>query len=431
MSLDSIITVTISTATTQPTRVGFGTPLVMGFHTVFAERARVYTAVADMITDGFATTDPEVAAVTALFAQNPRPVQAIVGRRANGVSMDIKLTPIPQNSTTYTVTINGTAFTFVSDVSATAAEISLGLTTAINLGSEPVTATDNVGTFDLTADVVGDLFTLEVDRALLTQDDETIDAGIVADYLAIQIENDDFYAVLPTSHATLEIEALAVTIEAQKKILLSATADDDVLTGSSSDLMSTLQTASRKRTITMYHPKPHQYPAAAWAGQLLPLDPGSATWKFKTLAGIDTTILTATEQTNALGKDGNIYVAVAGIPITCDGKGANGEFIDITRGVDWYSQRLQERIFAQLANLPKVPFTNQGIAVVENEIHGQNQDAIDVGLFAADPAPTVSAPDAGDVSAANKTARLLPDVTFSATLAGAIHAVQINGTVSV
>lgn len=431
MSLDSIITVIISTLTTAPTRVGFGTPLVMGFHTVFPERARVYTSTADMVTDGFATTDPEVAVATALFAQNPKPPQIIVGRRANGSTMDIKLTPIVQDSTTYNVTINGTVFTFVSDVSATADEITLGLVTAINLGSEPVTATDNVGTFNLVANVVGELFTLEVDRALLTQDDETPDAGIVADYLAIQVENDDFYGVFSTSHATLEIEALAVTIETQKKIMLMATADDDVLTGSSSDLLSTLETANYKRTIGMYHPKPHQYSGAAWAGGILPLDPGSVTWKFKTLAGVDSTVLTATEQANVLGKNGNIYTTVAGVAITSNGTAASGEFIDITRGVDWLAQRLQERIFAQLANLPKVPFTNQGIGVVEAEVRGQLQEGISVGLLAADPEPTVTVPDAGDVATADKTARLLPDVNFTATLAGAIHAVQINGTISV
>jgi hypothetical protein len=69
---------------------------------------------------------------------------------------DVKVTPIAQNATTYTVTINGTDFAFMSDNDATVAEITAGLTQAINLGSEPVTATDN-GT-DL--DIVGDDETL-------------------------------------------------------------------------------------------------------------------------------------------------------------------------------------------------------------------------------------------------------------------------------
>lgn len=429
MSLASLVKVTITKLTTAPTRVGFGTPLVMGFHTVFPERTRIYTAVADMVTDGFATTDPEVAAVTALFSQNPRPTRAIVGRRENPTDMSVKLTPIPKDSTQYDVTINGTVFSFVSDASATIAEIVTGLEVAINAGSEPVTATDNATDLQLDADVAGDLFTLVVDRALITQDDETLEAGIVADYLAIQADNDDFYAVLPTSHATLEIEALAVTIEAQKKIMLATSADDDILTGVG--LAADLKTAGFVRTIMMYHPKPHQYGGAGWAGKLLPLDPGSATWKFKTIAGLDVVKLTETEQTNVLDENGNTYVEVAGISITCNGTSASGEFIDITRGIDEFEQRLQERIFGVLANLPKLPFTNQGIAVIEGEIRAQQQEAITNGVFAADPAPTVSVPDVLDVPTADKANRLLPDVGFTATLAGAIHAVEIDGTVSV
>ena len=69
---------------------------------------------------------------------------------------DVKVTPIAQDSTTYTVTINGTPFVFVSDASATVAEITAGLQAAIAGGAEPVTATDN-GT-DL--DIVGDFETL-------------------------------------------------------------------------------------------------------------------------------------------------------------------------------------------------------------------------------------------------------------------------------
>lgn len=66
------------------------------------------------------------------------------------------------NSTTYTVIINGTVFTYVSDVSATAAEIITGLVNAINLDPVPVTAAEVGNTFTLSADVVGTAFTASV-----------------------------------------------------------------------------------------------------------------------------------------------------------------------------------------------------------------------------------------------------------------------------
>lgn len=65
---------------------------------------------------------------------------------------DVRITPVAQNNTLYRVTINGAVHDYTSDADATVAEITLGLASAINGGSEPVTATDN-GT---SLDVVGD-----------------------------------------------------------------------------------------------------------------------------------------------------------------------------------------------------------------------------------------------------------------------------------
>jgi hypothetical protein len=65
---------------------------------------------------------------------------------------DVKVTPIAQNATTYTITINGTPFAFLSDADATVAEIVTGLVAAITAGSEPVTATDNGTDLDIQGD---------------------------------------------------------------------------------------------------------------------------------------------------------------------------------------------------------------------------------------------------------------------------------------
>jgi hypothetical protein len=65
---------------------------------------------------------------------------------------DVKVTPVAQDSTTYTVNINGTDFPFVSDATATVAEITAGLVAAINAGAEPVSATDNGTDLDIEGD---------------------------------------------------------------------------------------------------------------------------------------------------------------------------------------------------------------------------------------------------------------------------------------
>lgn len=430
MALADIVQVNITTETKAPSRLGFGTPLVFGYHTVFAERARSYASTAAMVTDGFSTSSPLYKAAVAILSQNPKVRRVVVGRAANAPTMKVVLTPIAKNLHLYTVTINGTAFTYTSDGTATAAEISAGLTTAINLGAEPVTAVDLVGTLRLDADVAGTLFELEVLRADLTQNNTTVDPGVVADLLAIQQFNDEWYSIHPTSQSQAEILALAAQVETMVKILVVANADDELPAGTAG-LGESLKTAGYARTALVYHPKPHQYAGAAWAGVMLPKDPGSATWKFKTLAGVDVVALTDTEVNNLEADNVNSYVSIAGVSITQQGVSSSGEFIDITEGVDFLTARLQENVFARLANADKVPFTDAGIAIIEAEVRGVLRLGIDNGILAADPAPTVTVPKAADVSFTDKAARFLPDVEFTGTLAGAIHSLSIEGSVTV
>ncbi len=66
------------------------------------------------------------------------------------------------NTQTWTVTINGTDFTFLSDGSTTRAEVVDGLLADINGGAEPVTAYDEGDTLRVIADETGVAFTIAV-----------------------------------------------------------------------------------------------------------------------------------------------------------------------------------------------------------------------------------------------------------------------------
>jgi len=78
-----------------------------------------------------------------------------------------------------------------------------------------------------------------------------------------------------------------------------------------------------------------------------------------------------------------------------------------------------------------VPFTNAGIGVVEAEVNAVMRLCVNNTILAEDPAPVVTVPLVSAVSTTDKSNRLLPDVTFTGTLAGAIHATEVSGTVSV
>lgn len=300
-----------------------------------------------------------------------------------------------------------------------------------------ITATDTgPGTsVDIDQDTSGAPYVLEVEkRQLLTQDDTSTDPGVVTDLGNVRTAldgNDTWYALLCDSHSQAEIAALAASIETLRKIYLAATADDAVLLGTDTEIGGALKLAAYARTALIYHGRTATFPEAAWGGKLLPQDPGSETWKFKTLAGITPYKLTTTEETNLVADNVNHYQTVAGINITAEGVTSSGEFIDITRFIDALQADIEEHVFARLAALPKVPFTDPGIAIIENEIRGSLQRGISNGGLAADPPPTVTVPRAADVDPLDKNARILRDVLFTAVLAGAIHKLIINGRLTV
>lgn len=449
MALSDIITITISVQAAAVSRAGFGVPLICSYHTYTAGRVATYTSLAGLVTAGFATTDATYLAANALLAQSPKVTSFKVGRRALPFTQIIRITPSAPSVAKvviYTVTIAGTAFAFTSDATPTVAEVTAGLTALINAGAVKVTASDDTTHITITATTVagagapndpGALYTYEVSdnsdgETLLARQDMSADPGIATDLANIIIEDNDWYGLIIDNQSENEINAAAAWVETATKLFGATTGDSIVPTVDATDVASDLNGNSYHRTYTLYDEHPHDYGAAAWMGLIFAgHDPGSATWKFKTLVGVTKRTYDATQIGYLDSKKCNYYSEVGGVGITQEGYAASGRFMDITRGVDWLQARMQERIFSRLVNLAKIPFTDAGIAVVEAEVRGQLDEGIDNLLLASDPEPTVTVPLAADVSSANKATRLLPDVEFTATLAGAIHNIEIAGVVSV
>lgn len=80
----------------------------------------------------------------------------------NATYQVVTITPTQKNNTLYTVTLNGTNYTYTSDGNATVAEIVTGLKTPINAdGPLPITAT-GTNTIILTSDILGTAYTYSV-----------------------------------------------------------------------------------------------------------------------------------------------------------------------------------------------------------------------------------------------------------------------------
>jgi hypothetical protein len=108
-----------------------------------------------------------------------------------------------------------------------------------------------------------------------------------------------------------------------------------------------------------------------------------------------------------------------------------GEWIDVMIFVDWLEQRMKERLWSRLANSKKIPYTAAGAAIIEAEIRAQLNDGIRVGGLANSPAPTVFVPDVLTLSTNTRALRIFEGITFEARLAGAIHFITVQGTVTV
>lgn len=432
--LDQIISVSIAANSKTPTRQGFGTPLLLTYHTRFAERYRVYTDLAGMATDLFESYDDAYRAAAAVFSQNPAPEQVIVGRLPAAPSFVTKVTvtsAVEGQHVKFKVVQPATGTVTQIDYPIGAAETTTTVATAIELLTEAIPGVDStsaVAGVSLTPTVAGrKVHVYDLENCKVMED--TGDAGYNDELTALQLENDDWYFVITDSASETNVDLVATWTLAQKKLYFVSTESSFELDGTGA-LGADLKAAANDRVAILYAPVPHQFGAAAWAGLGAAQTPGSITWAFKTLAGITPKTLTATERSNLETDNENHYQTVAGLSITRQGKVASGEFIDIRHGLDALEADIKESVFALLANSPKVPFTNKGLDSVANAIQGSLVRFEQSGLL-VEGSSVVTMPALSSISTLDKAARLLANVKFSATLAGAIHKITIVGTVSV
>lgn len=438
-SLSDIVQVSVITQTAQVKQAGFGIPLIVDYHNRFPERVRYYTDLTGMTSDGFLTSDAAYKAAANLLAQNPQVTKVGIGRRANAPDMQVDITPTAQNSKLYSVKVtgptgaSGTA-SFTSDASATVAEITAGLTSAISALALPnVTVTDQTTSLRIKADAAGKFIGVEVlDLQVLSAKQTHTNPGIQADMDAIQLENNDWYCVSLTTASAAELTGptgLAAWVESHKKLALVRSQDGDILAAPLTDAASSLKADNYFRTAVIFHPDGNSFAGAAWAGATMALDPGSLTFAFRQLAGISKTPLTSTQVTNLKAKNANFFADYGGIGLTQEGKVAAGEWIDIIRDRDWFESRLQTLVFSVLANNTKVPFTDNGIGLIEAQVRKATREAILAG-FLAEGTDAYIIPKAADVSSVDRAARRLATIKVSARVAGAIHVVKIDATIT-
>ena len=175
------------------------------------------------------------------------------------------------------------------------------------------------------------------------------------------------------------------------------------------------------------------FPAAALVGATAGLGAGSFTYKNMILAGIKPQALTDTQINAIHAKGGITFVTKAGDNVTTEGKLAGGEYIDVVDSQDYIISNLEYQTQKTLNTMPKIPYDNNGIAILESVAVNVMKDAYNQGIIASNedgtPAYTVSYAKREDTTASDRAVRKYIGGQFAFTLAGAIHTVEVTGEI--
>ena len=180
--------------------------------------------------------------------------------------------------------------------------------------------------------------------------------------------------------------------------------------------------------------------AIAMAAKAMNYHAGSETWALKPLAAVTPSKLNSTAIKKMQAANFNYVLTVASKNITQGGKTNSGEWIDIVRFRDWLQNDMQVRVVNLLVTYKgKVPYTDGGIALVQNQMiaslkAGQQAGGIAPTEYDEDqneiPGYVTKVPLAANLTAVQKASRKLKGVSFQARIAGAIHMVEINGNLT-
>jgi hypothetical protein len=434
--IDQVITVNISRETSAVSQVGFGTGMFLGDHRRFIERYKSYKSAAEVLADGFASTDAEYIVATKFFGQELKPTKLAIGRR-KAVDIATLTFSAAVSGTSYSVTVNGVVLSYTAAGIMTAIAVAAAFETANAAGfvTAGITFSDAAadGTATITPTVaatpisiVGETSTIVIVNTYT----ETLTDALAA----VADENSDFFVVMAKSHIKADQLELATVVESMDRIYVTSSSDVNIKNQSAvvdtTSIARALKDGSYNNTALMYSAVANsQYPEAAFVGYNLSYQPGENTWKFKTLSGITVDSLTTTQINNIKAKYCNYYTNIRNINITSEGVTSSSEFLDVTVGVMWFKARLAERLFNLLINAPKIPYTAAGLAAVQAEVLGQRQEGIASGFLSGSKSDLTIVPNMKDVSFADKATRTLNNVKFEYKLAGAVHFINVAGSV--
>ncbi len=438
MALSEIVTTAIQAGTVNPARAGFGTPFFMGFHTAWVgSEVRRYTGSAAVLVDFDSHELPYLWAV-AMFSQSPRPTAIKIGRLPTPTGVfhtqvldftdHVSGTAIAGSVVLPAGTVTPIAIAWNTNIATTLADLKTALDALTGIGTCSIASP----LITVPATVAGEMVHFSISSAGGHVRDTTADWSIDDALDAALVIDPEFYGVMCDNNSPKNVDKVARWALTNDRIAFFGpqyTKPSQFATGEFSAGADYTALQANDAAVGLFTKADRRsFPEAAWVGRMFPLDPGSATYAYKRLSGVGADTYNATERGQIEAYDGNHYVAEAEIGITRPGQTFGGEWIDVVIGLAWIEARLQEGLFADLVNNDKIPYTDQGFAILVARVRAVLKIAEARSIIAS--GWTVTILPVAEQDSADRAARIVRGLEFQATLAGAVHTVNLSGTVT-
>lgn len=435
-------------------------------HNYFKERTRSYSSTTELIADGIPSSSTIYKALQGAFAQTPAPSFIKVGR----LETASLITPVDAvDGKIYGFTVQAEDATSSYEVSVTAgvAETQEDIVTAMKAALDAQTeiaakvTSTVVGTganavLQLSHAVTGSWFTVSAFVNVTESFPSVPEVAPADDLAAITLEDDDFYWITTDVKDAAYVQQLGAEMASRFGIYAVALDEQDALTSSMSGTFKTFLVDEQYSNVypIYHHQAKTDFPELAEVAEAATLTDQGITFANRQVIGVppsaklDGKNLSTTETNNLIANEINFFAKtkIAGSAraqqtnpnITYGGKVANGELalnivgrdalrIDMeaaltnllisqkTGRLSWDDDSL-EAVYSTVDRVLRKYADKDGW----NLIFGQNSDF----------PYQIYVPRASEVNPLDKADNILRQCRFVAYLKGAIHMVQITGTLA-
>lgn len=425
--LDQTIQVNISRETTAVSRAAFNVPAFVSAHTAFSTRTKEYTSL-DSVAIDFATTSNAYIAATRYFGQERRPPKIIIGRRqVDSVNCTINSVVV---GATYSITANGVTFSYVAQSGATQQVIIDGLEAAWGGGQHTgLTFTDNTGSFTVAVTANGSPWSFKASSNITVNQASPTESWATT-LTEVRKASTAFYGLNTEDHTDAGILNIAAWANASNVLYVAASSSPAIITSVTNDLASQLHGLRYERVGLLFSKNADtQFPECAWLGDRLPPVAGSAQWGFAQLQGVTPDALSDDEISNLNSKYCNYYINLQDVPVTKKGWLVDSHFIEEIMVIDWTRSRIQERLLFRMINSLKLPSSNQGLSVIQNDIYSVLYEGVRNGAFSTSKPPVVTVPDIADIDPNLRAQGIVTGIKFQVTMVVSVTEIIIDGTV--